>query len=112
MNIVASAVPGEESTGVLVVPSEKAVFVVTSPDNHIVDRILDSLIVVPEGYVSIPFDPNGPLENSITRMTNAGLDVKTVERPRKGWSSGSLRRARPALGSVVPVGSTVTLVTT
>ena len=96
--------------GALVIKSEDVVFSVTSPDAATVDTVLDSLVVLPEGYVTVPYDPNGPTSSTRQRMIDAGLEVEVQEEPRAGLSPGVLLDTQPKLGSVVPVGSAVTLV--
>lgn len=93
----------------IVVESEGVVMWVTSRDPALVDEILDSLIVLPDGYITVPYVPYGPVANTLGRMEHAGLAVSTVEERRPGWSAGALLDTDPPLGSVVPVGSTVTV---
>lgn len=103
---------GARFAGALIVESEDVVMWVLSPDADVVDEILDSVVIVPDGYVTVPTDPNAPLASDQAAMETAGLSVEVVERFKPGWSAGSLISSDPPLGSVVPVGSTVTLVVT
>ena len=103
---------GAQFTGALIAETEDVVMWVASPDPEVVDDILNSVIVLPEGFVTVPTDPNMPLATTLAAMQSAGLEVNQVEQPKPGWSAGALISSDPPLGSVVPVGSTVTLVVT
>lgn len=107
--VATRSTPSGTAIGALVIKSEDVVFSVTSPDASTVDAILDSLVVLPESYVTVPYDPNGPTASTRQRMLDAGLEVKVQEEHRPGLSAGVLLDTEPELGSVVPVGSTVTL---
>jgi hypothetical protein len=99
------------SAGALLARSEGVVMYVTSPDRAVVESVLDSVIVLPAGWVTIPFNPDLPfLSNEELALEQAGLRVEITRRDLPGRSSGSLLGATPAFGSVVPVGSTVHLV--
>jgi hypothetical protein len=110
--VVAVSDGASNFTGGLVVESEDVVIWAESPDDTVVSTILDSARIVPEGYITIPFDPNQPLAASEDLMSDAGLDVQVVEQYRKGWSAGSLIASDPPLGTPVLEGSTVTLTVT
>jgi hypothetical protein len=101
----------EGSAGALVARSEGVVMYVTSPHRAVVDSVLDSVMVLPAGWTTIPFNPDLPsLSNEELALEQAGLRVEITRRDLPGRSSGSLLGATPAFGSVVPVGSTVHLV--
>jgi hypothetical protein len=101
----------EGSAGALVARSAGVVMYVTSPHRAVVDSVLDSVIVLPAGWVTIPFNPNLPLLlNERVALEHAGLKVEVIRRDLPGRSSGSLLGATPAFGSVVRVGSTVHVV--
>ncbi|MEP6527950.1 MAG: hypothetical protein ABJA86_12400 [Nocardioidaceae bacterium] len=99
------------AVGALVAPSEGVVMWMTSPDPTVVDSVLDSVIVLPAGWVTIPFNPNLPLlPNELVALKRIGLNVEITRRDLPGRSAGALSGVTPAFGSVVPVGSTVHLV--
>jgi hypothetical protein len=101
----------EGSAGALVARSEGVVMYVTSPDRAVVDSVLDSVMVLPAGWTTVPFNADLPfLSNERLALEQAGLGVKISRRDLPGHSSGSLLGATPAFGSVVRVGSTVHLV--
>jgi hypothetical protein len=101
----------EGSVGALVARSEGVVMYVTSPDPAVVDSVLDSVMVLPAGWVTVPYNPDLPfLSNEELALEQAGLRVEITRRDLPGRSSGSLLGATPAFGSVVRVGSTVHLV--
>jgi hypothetical protein len=101
----------EGSTGALVARSEGVVMYMSSPDRAVVDSVLDSVMVLPAGWVTIPFDPNLPLlPNEKVALEHVGLNVEITRDDLPGRSAGALIGVSPAFGSVVPVGSTVHLV--
>jgi hypothetical protein len=101
----------EGSAGALVARSEGVVMYVTSPDRAVVESVLDSVIVLPAGWATIPFNPDLPLlPHERVALKRVGLNVEITRRDLPGRSAGALIGATPAFGSVVPVGSTVHLV--
>jgi hypothetical protein len=99
------------SIGALVARSAGVVMYMTSPDPKMVDSILNSVIVLPTGWVTIPYNPNLPfMPNERLALEHAGLGVEITRRDLPGRSTGALIGATPAFGSVVPVGSTVHVV--
>jgi hypothetical protein len=101
----------EGSVGALVARSAGVVMYVTSPHRAVVDSVLDSVIVLPAGWVTIPFNPNLPLlPNELVALKRIGLNVEITWRDLPGRSTGALIGATPAFGTVVPVESTVHLV--
>lgn len=114
---LSAATPADEVDGVatrrtpvaIVVDSEDVVMWVESDQPQVVDEILNSVIVLPEGYVTVPYVPFGPLANTLRRMADAGLEVRTVEEHRPGISPEVLLDSDPPLGSVVAVGSAITV---
>jgi hypothetical protein len=99
------------STGALVARSQGVVMYMSSPDPAVVNSVLGSVMVLPAGWVTIPFDPNLPLlPNERVALERIGLNVEITRRDLPGRSAGGLIGASPAFGSVVPVGSTVHLV--
>jgi hypothetical protein len=99
------------SIGALVARRQGVVMYMTSPDPAVVDSVLGSVMVLPAGWVTIPFDPNLPLlPNEKVALEHVGLNVEITRRDLPGRSAGALIGVSPAFGSVVPVGSTVHLV--
>lgn len=99
------------ATGAVVVPSENAVVFVDSPDPAVVDDLLATVSVLPDGYASLPVPR---LFESVSRFSNrlhaAGFEVRTVmgERPT-ATSPGDVLTVEPDEGSVALVGSVVTV---
>ena len=84
---------------------------VTSSHRAVVDSVLDSVMVLPAGWTTIPFNPDMPfLSHEELALEQTGLRVEITRRDLPGRSSGSLLGATPAFGSVVRVGSTVHVV--
>jgi hypothetical protein len=101
----------EGSAGALVARSEGVVMYVTSSHRAVVDSVLDSAMVLPAGWVTIPFNPDLPfLPSELVALKRVGLNVEITRRDLPRRSTGALIGATPAFGSVVPVGSTVQLV--
>jgi hypothetical protein len=100
----------EGSAGALVARSQGVVMYVTSPDRAVVESVLDSVMVLPAGWVTIPFNPDLPLLPNEVALKRIGLNIEITRRHLPGRSAGALIGATPAFGSVVPVGSTVHLV--
>lgn len=92
----------------LVVASEGVAMWVDSTDRSVVSEILDSVTLLPESYVTVPVT-YAPTREVEANMLEAGLQVTVVERD-SALSPGTLLETRPSLGSVVAIGSTVTLV--
>jgi hypothetical protein len=101
--------PGAPAVGGIVVESEGVVMWVTAPDMGVVNQILDSVMVLPEGYLTVPFTAGAPGARILAGIEDAGLRVRTVAERRPGMSAGSILRSDPPFGSVVAVGSTVTV---
>lgn len=78
-------------------------------DIDVMNSILDSVRVVPPGYTALPVDANGTAASTQRAMLEAGLTVEVVDKARPGLSPGVLLNAEPPLGTIVPVGSNVTL---
>ncbi len=93
--------------GALVVNRSKVVMWVTSLEQSTIERVLDSVAVLPDGYVTVPIDPNGPWRSTRGRMLQAGLDLSIVRRARAGLSGNVILDIEPPAGAVVPKGSTV-----
>lgn len=95
--------------GVLVVPSESLLVWVDSPTASIVNEVVESVSLLPDGFVAIP-TAEGPWQSTQRTMIDVGLAVDVVEQPAQEGSAGRLVETRPTVGSVVPVGSTVSIV--
>lgn len=95
----------------IIVPSEDAGFTIYAPtrQRRLIDDIRQSLQTLPDGLTTVPYDPNAPVDDTMTLMRDAGLAVQVVEEYRPGLSGDVLLASDPALGSVVPRSSTVTL---
>jgi hypothetical protein len=96
-------------SGALVATSEGVVIWAQSDDPEVVTGILDSVRVLPQDMVAVPFDQDGPVSSPRQLIEAAGLNVEVVEEYRPGWSPGWLISSDPPLGSPVAIGSTVTL---
>ncbi len=106
---IPTEVRGGIAEGVLVIPSESLLIWVDSPRLETVDEVLASVTLLPEGFVAVP-SAEGPWPATREKMEEVGLVVAAVEERRTRWPGGQLIETRPALGTVVPVGSMVTLV--
>lgn len=106
---IPTEVRGGIAEGVLVIPSESLLVWVDSPSRETVDEVLASVTLLPEGFVAVP-SAEGPWPATREEMEEVGLVVAAVKEPRTLWPAGQLIETRPALGTVVPVGSMVTLV--
>jgi hypothetical protein len=73
-----------------------------------VQRLRDSLRLLPQGTTTVPFTPNGTLDARIADLEAAGLTVELVE-TLDGSAPGVFLGADPDLGTAVAEHSTVTL---
>jgi hypothetical protein len=106
--------PGEDTdppsyVGSLVVEAEGVAMTVVSPDQQTIEEVLASVALLPDGQVTIPRQLDDSPEDVAAGIEQAGLEVDVVEVARPRGQPGYRVEARPAFGSVVPVGSTVTL---
>ncbi len=106
---IPTEVSGGIAEGVLVIPSESLLVWVDSPKPETVDEVLASVTLLPEGFVAVP-SAEGPWPATREKIEEVGLAVAAVEERRSRWPGGKLIQTRPAVGTVVSVGSTVTLV--
>ncbi len=93
----------------MVVPSEGAFFKVISPDPITVQTIVDSLQILPEGQIAIPYLRGVALEQGRATVAVAGLEA--VMDSRDVTEDTIIVNQMPPAGTVVPVGSEVTLIT-
>lgn len=108
----------------VVVPSENVVITLFGParDQDLLDAIADSIQILPEAYTTVPFVEGNNLAAWKTAIAEAGLvpegalpECEDVVTPQPGVSTNALCEADPRIrlepgpGSVVAVGSTVTL---
>lgn len=108
----------------VVVPSEDVVITLFGPERvqDTLDAIADSVQILPEGYTTVPFVEGNNLAAWKAAIAEAGLvpdgappECEDVLTPQPGVSTSALCEARPRMrlepgpGSVVVVGSTVTL---
>jgi hypothetical protein len=111
--VVVSRIPTERragiTEGVLIVPSEDLLIGVDSPTPSTVSDILESVSLLPKGFVAIP-TAEGPWQSTREKMMEAGLAVEVVEVPIREGPGGRLIETRPDVGRVVSAGSTVSLV--
>ncbi len=89
----------------LVVPSEGVLFRASGSD-QIVDWILDSVQVLPETWTSVPYWHSPSAQHP---PTVPGLNIGTHDVWRPDAAAGEIVGLRPTSGTVLPVGSTVTL---
>ncbi len=100
---------GGIAEGVMVVPSEDLLIWVDAPKRKTVNDVLASVSLLSEGFVAIP-TAEGHWQLTREAMVDAGLavevsEVRTVQAP-----PGQVIKTRPSAGTVVPVGSTVSIV--
>ncbi len=81
---------------------------VQADGDDLIDRIRKSLRLLPDGYTTVPYDPDDPRHTRA--LLRVGFDLRVVEKHRPGLSAGVILDSDPAFGSVVREGSTVTLV--
>lgn len=95
-----------------VVPELGTYFTVESRGDGALDEVAairESLQVLPEGTTTVPFTPNGSLDERIVDIEAAGLKVELVQESSAEQATGIFLGANPALGTAVPDHSTVTL---
>mgnify|MGYP000032298378 CR=1 FL=1 len=115
---------GDTTVRLVVVPSEDVAFTISGPmDTHkTLDAIADSIQILPEGYTTVPFVEGNNLAAWKTAVAEAGLvpdgalpECEDVLTPKPGVVTNALCDANPpvrpdpAPGTVVAVGTTVTL---
>lgn len=103
------SLPGQ-CEGSLYVPSERAAFTVMALDDmDLIDAILDTARLVPDGHTSVP-DVSGLVHDSDVAPLMNQADLVWTPRcpPETTCDMGHLEATDPATGSVVPVGTTVT----
>lgn len=96
-------------SGALVAETQDVVMVASSSKPTVVESVLDSVRVLPDGWTTVPYDPNGPVANTVAWMEDVGLTVEVTYEERPGLSNGVLLAADPELASVTEAGSTVEL---
>ena len=110
--VAVSRIPTERGAGitegVLIVPNEDLLIWVDSPTPSTVSDILESVSLLPKGLVAIPTS-EGQWQSTREEIMEAGLAVEVVEVPTDEGPGGRLIETRPDVGSVVSVGSTVSL---
>lgn len=105
-------------SGSVMFPDEGVWFRARSATAAGVDRILDRVTPVPDGQVGVPGtsqilygrdtqDHSGKLYGDLLRGT--GLQVRYLEEVRAAFTPDFILGVEPAPGTVVPVGSTVTV---
>ncbi len=90
------------------VPDLNVLFVATAPSRSAVEAIVESLRLLPDGYITVPFDPYWR-QDLATTLREAGLHVQVTKVERPELSGGTLVALRPPPGSVIRVGDSVTL---
>jgi hypothetical protein len=92
---------------VLAVPEAGFIAKVQSPDGGIVERIGDSITVLPTGYVTVPYVQNLLAPEAESVLKAVGLAMKAVD--TEGMSAPERRAVSedPLAGSVVHVPSTI-----
>jgi hypothetical protein len=108
----------------VVVPSQNVTITLAGPARAegVLDDIADSVQILPEGYTTVPFVEGNNLAAWKTAIAEAGLvpdgalpECEDVLTPQAGVSANALCEAHPRMrlepgpGSVVAVGTTVTL---
>jgi len=104
---------GDTAVRYVVVPSEDVAFTISGPmgAHKALDAIADSVQILPEGYTTVPFvGSNYPVEWNAA-IAEAGLvpDGTLPCGPNDSCVANPAVRPDPAPGTVVAVGSTVTL---
>jgi hypothetical protein len=104
-----TATPDPTCAGVLTFPEEKVSFAVTSPDDKIVNKVLDSAERLPAGYVTVPDLEGMSAADASQTLAAQGLvmDPPCGHRDHCTFYVGS--PTTPPAGSAVAVGSTVTI---
>ncbi|MGH3508606.1 MAG: sigma-70 family RNA polymerase sigma factor [Nocardioidaceae bacterium] len=92
----------------VVLPANQVLMWVQARSRAVVRRIVGSVRIVEPNHVAIPFDANGPAQATRAEIGGTGLRVVQDEVP-SSLAPGSLVGTSPAVGTVVPVGSTVTV---
>lgn len=100
---------GGIAEGVMVVPSEHLLIWVDAPKRKTVNDVLASVSLVPEGFVAIP-TAEGHWQLTREAMVDVGLAVEVSEVRTDQAPPGQIIKTRPSPGTVVPVGSTVSIV--
>ncbi len=97
--------------GALIVPSQNVLMFVHSPQRSIIEEILGSVRLIPEGYTAVP-DLTGRYDDSEVSpiVREAGLVWQNRCPEGADCDIGPIEATDPAAGSVVPVGTTVTAV--
>ncbi len=98
---------GVTCSGRLIIASANAVMSVNSPNREVVDAVLDSATLIPEGYTAVP-DLTGLYSDSDVEplVESAGL-LWENRCPDGSCSMPLIEVTDPAVGSVVPLGTTV-----
>lgn len=92
----------------LVAPSEHVAFWLTDTDEATADSILDSVRVLPDGWTTVPFAyAYAPLGGDPPRVPGLETELREVWSPDR--APGDWVGIRPAPGSVVETGSTLTV---
>lgn len=90
----------------VIVPSEGVAFQASGPDS-LIDEILDSFQLLPDGWTTVPAWQDEAGEVGTLSLQDLETEVREVWRPDS--VAGEILGLRPTNGTVLPVGSTVTL---
>lgn len=85
---------------------------VPESDTDTIDQIRDSLTVLPDGYTTVPGVPGATEEREVTAaLREAGLavEVQHTTCPPNAGCLGGVSDINPAVGTVLPAGSTITV---
>lgn len=99
---------GVTCSGRLIIASANAVMSVNSPNREVVDAVLDSATLIPEGYTAVP-DLTGLHDDSEVEPLVESAGLLWENRCPDGYDCdmGPIAATDPAAGSVVLLGTTV-----
>ena len=92
----------------LVVPDAKAIFWLEAPSTAAIERLLDTLTRIPDGYVALP-STQAPWPCVRDRLQAAGMTVEVKVDDGSRLPNGDIIDSQPVLGTVAKRGTTVTL---
>jgi hypothetical protein len=106
---ICTSVPDPTCTGVLTFPEEKVSFAVTSPDDMIVNEVLDSAERLPAGYVTVPDLEGMSAADARQAISAHGLLIDPPCTNGDNCTFYVRWPTTPPAGSAVAVGSTVSI---
>jgi len=92
----------------LIAPDAPAIFWLEAPRAELIEQVFNSLTLLPDDYVALP-STQAPWPCVRTLLETAGVTVEIRVEDVPGLPNGAIVRSRPALGTVVERGTTVTL---